>query len=83
MCSVHAGHEAQKDTFLDLQGPGAAQFTKSPSSCALDMEEGRSMAGARKSTHVLSRLYQDMTEAIFHIESLWHCKHRGLLQSIG
>lgn len=53
---VHAGHKAQKDTFLDLQGldfknwTGTAQFTKSPSSCALDMEEGRSVAGARKST---------------------------------
>ena len=56
MLCVHAGHKAQKDAFLDLQGldfknwTGTAQFTKSPSSCALDMEEGRSVAGARKST---------------------------------
>ena len=48
MLCVYAGHEAQKDTFLDLQGPGTAQFTKSPSPYALDMEEGRSVAGARR-----------------------------------
>ena len=44
MFCEHAGHEAQKDTFLDLQGPGTAQFTKSPSPYALDIEEGRSVA---------------------------------------